>query len=166
MTRRGSLAYYLAAWICGCVFTSDAVWLFSIYSVRGYSNQFAGVFGLLFLCFYGLMCGAVPALIWAFILRRLMKALNRRRTVEWIAAGAGLSTALVVGLGEWGLRFSNHGATPPLPIESLVCGPVGVMTADWWLAIPSGAATAYVLYRIDRAFAPAAQPATTDAIRQ
>ncbi len=27
MTRSGSLAYYLAAWICGCFFMSVLIWL-------------------------------------------------------------------------------------------------------------------------------------------
>jgi len=40
----------------------------------------------------------------------------------------------------------------------LTYGPKTVVEAGWWLAIPAGAATAYLLSHVQRAFGPQAEP--------
>jgi hypothetical protein len=62
MTRSGSLAYYLTAWICGCFFMSLAVWTRDLFGANA-DNAFSthSVFGLIFFYFYGLVFGAIAA---------------------------------------------------------------------------------------------------------
>ncbi len=158
MTRRGSLAYYLAAWICGCVFMSVCLWVWTVLITAGkapgeYSVQ--GVSGLLFVVFLGFLSGSAAAFLSAFLLRRLMNALRWRGATQWTAAGAVLTPTVIAVLGEID-RVLNPLAAPKLT-EFLTSGPAMVLAVGWWLAIPAGAATAYILYRIDRAFAPQSQ---------
>jgi hypothetical protein len=64
----------------------------------------------------------------------------------------------VIAVGGWGRSFLE--ALPARRVHAgelislLAGGLVFVYGEGWWLAIPVGAAMAYVLYRIDRAFAP------------
>jgi len=155
MTRRGSLAYYLAAWICGCVFMGACVWAYTTIPTgtgpRGFPlRENSGL--LLFILFYSLLSGAACALLDAFLLRRLTSALRWHGALQWTASGAILAPALIAGLGELD-RLSGANAAASLSLLGiLTAGPDMVLAVGWWLAIPAGAATAYVLYRIDRAF--------------
>lgn len=155
MTRSGSLAYYLAAWICGCFFMSAAIWLKDL--IGGAAPELVtlrGGFGLLFFSFYGLILGAITSLLGAFLLRRLMALVHWERGWEWTVAGAILAPALVELLGTW-WRHAMWRVQPAPRLLSLVAyGPSVVLDAGLWLAIPAGGATAFVLYRIHRAFAP------------
>jgi hypothetical protein len=153
MTRRGSLAYYLAAWIIGCVFMSLAIWLRDAPGAAVGPLSFRTGFGVLLLCFYGLVFGACAALLGAFLLRRVALWLKWDEPVAWVAAGAGLATLLIALLGSWGRRLTDAPRLAPKWIQFATFGPKIVLDAGWWLAIPVGAATAFVLYRIDRAFA-------------
>jgi hypothetical protein len=157
MTRRGSLAYYLAAWICGCVFMSVCLWIW-VFIEGGRQNEHLApiAFSLLLSCFYGLIIGAAASLLFAFLLRRLMAALRWRAVLQWTIAGAILNTIVVVALGNCD-RWANAHSVAALS-RILTAGPAVVMDTGWWIAIPAGAATAYVLYRIDRAFAPQSSP--------
>ncbi len=59
MTRRGSLVYYLAAWVCGCFFASLVVWIApqeSRLSLEG----FRGLRIFFFIYFLCLAVGAIP----------------------------------------------------------------------------------------------------------
>ena len=161
MTRRGSLAYYLAAWIGGCVFMSVCLWMWVFIEGGRQNERLAPIaFGLLLSCFYGLIIGAAASLLFAFLLRRLMAALRWRAVLQWAIAGAVLNTIVIVALGNCD-RWANAHSVPTLSrIGILTAGPGVVMDTGWWIAIPAGAATAYVLYRIDRAFAP--QASTSD----
>jgi hypothetical protein len=164
MTRRGSLAYYLAAWICGCFFMSVCVWARSMVSADSARGEYsiAGYSGFFFVVFCGLLYGAATALIGAFLLRRLMRALKWRSAVQWIVAGGVLAPALIWLVAELAHRTSASSVPAPTFVSVLIGGPKMVIAVGWWLAIPAGAATAYVLYRIDRAFAPGAQPIPVD----
>jgi hypothetical protein len=153
MTRRGSLAYYLAAWICGCFFMSAAVWLKDLGNQPVQLVTPTGVAGLLFFSFYGLILGAIAAMTGAFLLRRLMALAHWEQGWQWALAGAILAPLLIGALGAW-WRHATWPAQPgPRWLSLLAYGPSIVLEAGLWLAIPPGAATAFVLYRIHRAFA-------------
>ena len=154
MTRRGSLAYYLAAWVCGCFFMSLAIWVKDLSSAASQIVTERGAAGLLFFYFYGLLLGLVTALVGAFILRRLMQLSRWARAWQWTLAGAVLAPLLMGALGLWWRHhFVRAGSAPGL-VSLIAYGPSIVLDAGLWLAIPAGAATAYVLYRIHRSFAP------------
>jgi hypothetical protein len=156
MTRHGSLAYYLAAWICGCFFMVLGFWV-DVHWLRGTRSQ--GAFldvGLLAICFFGFILGAVPSLLFAWMLRRLMSLFSTEQFWCWISSGAGLALLLVWLLGSLGHllrdpKFLPYSALPIWPF--LVVGPVLLLEAGIWMALPVGAATAGVLFAVHRAFA-------------
>ena len=101
MTRRGSLIYYLTAWICGCFFMSLAIWIRDFWGSTVTSPRSREAFGILFFYFYGLVFGGLAVLIAAFLLRRIMTLLKCKTPLHWAAAAAILAPVLVAALGNW-----------------------------------------------------------------
>jgi hypothetical protein len=155
MTRSGSLAYYLTAWICGCFFMSLAVWTKDLFGTSA-NNAFSthSVFALIFFYSYGLVFGVVAALAGGFLLRRVMSVLKCKTPSHWTAVGAILAPVVVAILGLWGRHIGDEGQNGMRVFRTITYGPRIVMDTAWWLAIPAGAATAYLLCRVQRAFAP------------
>jgi hypothetical protein len=161
MTRRGSLAYYLAAWVCGCAFMSVCVWTKNSFTGGEQFGGPSGVISLLFAIFYGLMYSAPATLLGAFLLRCAAHIARSEKAWQWTLLGAAITTLLFAALGWLGgasqLRF---GKLARFFIGVFCVGPGAVFKSGWWLAIPAGAATAWVLFRTDRAFgAPSGDPA-------
>ena len=159
MTRSGSLAYYLTAWICGCFFMSLAVWTKDLFGTTA-DNAFSAhsIFGLIFFYFYGLVFGAIAALVGAFLLRRVMAALKCITPGHWAIAGAMLAPVVLTILGLWGRHIGMGERNGISFLRIVLYGPKIVVDTGWWLAIPAGAATAYLLCRVQRAFAPQQAP--------
>jgi hypothetical protein len=160
MTRRGTLVYYLSAWIVGCFFMSLFVWVKDIFTSAVDVPLGRSAFGLLFFYFYGLVFGALAALIGAFLLRAIMTALKRKTAFDWAVVGALLSALLIAALGILGRRVETFSPLGARLLGLLTGGPKTVLDVGWWLAMPPGAATAYLLCRIERAFAPERAPAS------
>jgi hypothetical protein len=154
MTQRGSIVYYLSAWILGCFFMTLLVWARDMFAATPTFPVSRSTFGLLFFYFYGLLLGSLAALLGAFLLRVIMAALKCKTPVHWALAGAILTPVLLVILGVLGRRIEGIQHTGLRLAGLLTLGPKIVLDAGWWLAIPPGAATAYFLCRIQRAFAP------------
>jgi hypothetical protein len=155
MTRRGSLAYYLAAWICGCFFMTVAICIKDRNALAG--ANFSAAVRLMYFYFFSLILGFVPVLLIAFLLRHAAALLGRQNVAIWIAAGAIIPASLIAIVGAWArnaMALTHSGPFPEVLVSALTGGLVLASAEGWWLAIPVGAATAYVLYRIDRAFAP------------
>jgi hypothetical protein len=154
MTRRGSLIYYLTAWIFGCFFMSALVWGKDMSGSTENLFRIRSAFGLFFFCFYGFILGAATTFLGAFLLRRIMRAMKCKTPWHWAIAGAFLTPALIAVVGALG----RHGNDPTLPRRTLLTistyGAQIVLEAGWWLAIPAGAATGYFLGRVQRAFDP------------
>lgn len=159
MTRRGSLIYYFTAWIVGCFFMSLAVWTKDLWGATRLSSGLREAFGLLFFYFYGLLFGALSALIGGFLLRRVAALLKCKTPAHWALFGAILAPILIGVLGMWGRRIEAAGHPGFRLLSLLTFGPKTVLEAGWWLAIPAGAATGYFLGRVQRAFDPAQQAA-------
>ena len=156
MTRHGSLAYYMAAWVCGCFFATAAFWLdihvLRISSMQDVFNQV----GFLAFYFFGLILGAVPCLLFGWGLRRLMKPFPTSGAYVWAAAGGGLALLLIwllSGVAHLGRdpRYLPYSALPIWPF--LIVGPAYLAEGNIWLTLPVGAATAAVLFAVQRAFA-------------
>jgi hypothetical protein len=154
MTRRGSLIYYLTAWICGCFFMSLFIWVKDLWGPILVHSRVREAFGLMFFYFYGLVLGALPALLAAFLLRRVMALLKCKTPSHWAVVGAILAPSLMAILGAWGRHLAASERPGFRLLGLLTFGPKTVVEAGWWLAIPAGAATAYLLCRVQRAFAP------------
>jgi hypothetical protein len=153
MTRRGSLIYSLTAWICGCFFMSFAIWIRDLWGSTVTSPRSHEAFGVLFFYFYGLVFGALAILIAAFLLRRIMTLLKCKTPLHWAVVAAILAPVLVAALGKWGAHTQAGQQVEPGLLSFLLYGPTMVFQAGWWLAIPAGAATGYLLCRVQRAFA-------------
>jgi hypothetical protein len=159
MTRRGSLAYYLAVWICGCFFMSIAICVKDRNALAG--ANFSAAVRLMYFYFFALMLGFAPALFFGLLLRRTAALLGRKHPSIWIAAGAIIAAVLVAAIGRWNRNAMAvaHPRVFPTGLVFALTGGLGFTYDEGsWLAIPVGAATAYILYRIDRAFAPQSQP--------
>ncbi|MGA8405821.1 MAG: hypothetical protein WB680_01485 [Candidatus Acidiferrales bacterium] len=153
MTRRGSLIYYLAAWALGCFFMVVVVWCWDLTTVSRQDLMREATEGFLTLIVYGYLFGAPTVLLFGLLLRRIMRALKCMTPLHWAGVGAILAPLVVVALG-----FASRSAAKVLPQQYgsalfLFVGSEGVLRAGWWLTIPAGAATAYYLGRIQRAFA-------------
>jgi hypothetical protein len=160
MTRRGSLAYYLAAVVCGCFFMAVMIALRFVAADRAVGMQGKSFF---FLAFTSLIFGALPALLAAFLLRQLMRKRPRAGPWEWAVLGAVLAWMVIFLLGKWGLALGERPGRSGLAslLELALRGPTFVLGQGSWLALPAGAATAFLLYKIDRAFAPAPDSGAT-----
>ncbi len=156
MTRRGSVSYYLAGWVVGCLFMSLAVWLPGRWEPTHWTPEFKGASGFLAFYFLGLVFGAFTALLGAFLLRRLAALLSWKESWQWALLGAGLAGLLVLWLGVLDREMAER--LPPRPIEFarilLLGGPGAIHPRAVWISFPVGAATAWALHLIQRAFEP------------
>jgi hypothetical protein len=157
MTRRGSLIYYLSAWILGCFLISIALWFKDLWGATRMSSGLREAFGILFFYFYGLVLGALPALIFAFLLRKVAAILKCKTPWHWAMFGAFLAPLVVTVLGYFGPRFGTVAGNGWRVVDWFASGPHIVIVAGRWLSIPVGAVTAFLLCRIERAFAPQLQ---------
>ena len=116
MTRRGTLAYYLAAWVIGCFVLSVMAW---VWASPQEGIPLAAPARLLILYFLSLAYGAVDMLLFAFLLRGAMRLWGTHALWAWIIVGAcnrrgsGAVAALVGrctgwrkrALGPWAARL-------------------------------------------------------------
>lgn len=165
MTRRGSLIYYLAAWAVGCFAISLSIWAKELVGREFQVGLTNYTFALIGFYSYALLFGAPLSLLGGFLLRRIMRALNSDSSLLWTLLGAVTAPALVLLFG-WTGRYLGQVLTRDVWLAKFLTGTPGlflfagtemVLQKGWWLAIPAGAATAYLLCRIERRFAP--QPA-------
>ena len=149
MTRHGTLAYYLAAWVIGCPVVALVFWLIESVHTGSASSS-----ALLEFCFFALMCGALDSLLFAFILRRAMHGLGTRNAAVWGLTGAG-SVALLVFPLAWVFERlpGSMQQGPAYFLSSFVfAGPAAMWNSGWWQAPIDGAGIAAVLCLVDRAF--------------
>ena len=153
MTRRGTLAYYLAAWVIGS--TSVALML-SFIRIRAGEPANAEIF--LWNNFQTLIFGAPGALAFAFLLRLLMRWWGTHAVWKWVLAGAWLAIVPVLLLVPIYERYSrsmnfNPGSLGFL-LALVLAGPGLLSHSGLWQVPIEGAATAAVLCLVDRAFDP------------
>jgi hypothetical protein len=156
MTRRGSLAYYFAAIACGCFFIAAAYYAHSVW-MFGWGERWARDF--LFAYFLSLLGGFFATLLFAFVLRRAMRALRCAAAWQWLAGGAVLGAAVLWGLARLGyllesIRFPLERQLLKSILMIPLIGPVMFSASPFWLPPLAFAATAWVLHRIHRAFEP------------
>jgi len=154
MTKRGTLAYYLAAWVIGCFVLSVMAWAFAAPQEGVPLDAPAR---LLILYFLSLAYGAVDILLFAFLLRCAMRLWATHAVWIWAAVGAVVATGMV-RLLLWSGDLLV-GSTPPTgrgPIGYLILAvwtaPNALRRAGIWEAPVGGAITAIVLCLVDRAF--------------
>ena len=152
MTRSGSLAYYLAAWICGCFFLALAVWAHAAAAGRATLAGSSGASNLLTVYFFSLVFGFIDSIAGAFVLRRIAIAAHFRRAWQWFIAGAVLAPVEVFALARWGDAMQWKPGNIPSAWMFFVLAPMIVEREAAWLAAPAGGLAALVLYSIHKAF--------------
>ena len=156
MTRRGSLVYYLASWICGGLFLTIAMYLQERAAPggMGIGPTGAGV-AIITTYFLVLVFCAFLSFVFAYLLRLSMRWLRAERLWQWALAGIILSVPMT-----WGVRWASS-ATDAAGIEGLArqvavflfLGLRGIAEHHPLLGLPAAALNAAVLFLIHRAFA-------------
>jgi hypothetical protein len=157
LTRSGSLAYYLAAWVCGTLFFVAASSLTKLPLAPSLSSPSRGFF---LQYFFDLATGWLAVLLLAFALRRLARTFHWSRALPWVLSGAvltvliGLTLAILptcsLTFAEW-MQFLKEAFELGGENGIALRGHRPLAAAAMVLA---GMATAYVLFRIERAFEP------------
>ncbi len=154
MSHRGSLAYYPAAVVCGGFFLAVCYYPYVLVVARAPEGTWARDF--LFTCFFALLLGCVPLLIWAALLRWLVRRQGWKGATEWMAAGVAL---FALEMGAFGILVKLLAAIS-LPrwldfaFAMILGGSRFVQRQPLWLPFPGAIATAYVLFLVHRAFEP------------
>jgi hypothetical protein len=155
MTRRGSLVYYLASWICGGLFLTIAMFIRETVSPAGMGIGPSGAGAAIIMTYFlVLIYCAFLSLLFAFLLRRLMGWLHAEKIWEWALAGMGLTLPMA-----WAVRWASR-ATDAIELQGagrqlaifLFVGVRGIAERHVLLALPVAAATSAVLFLIHRAF--------------
>jgi hypothetical protein len=161
MTRRGSLVYYLASWICGGFFLTVAMVLQEKASPQGMGIGPTGAgAAILTTYFLVLIFGAFLSVMFAFLLRLSMGWLRAERLWEWALAGVVLALPMT-----WGVRWASR-VTDAAGLEGagrqvavfLFLGVRGIAEHHALLGLPVAAVNAAVLCLIHTAFIEKPQP--------
>lgn len=158
MTRRGSLAYYLAAWVCGGL-------LFAATSfIAAPANSDYGLTpdtrGFLAASFFVLAYGWGFTLAFAFILRNLARVFRWERPWPWTISGGGLALGFALVCSSlpvaWLVRSSWLRSFAGLfELRASTAASLGSRSLLAALATTlAGMLTAFLLFRVDRAFTP------------
>lgn len=150
MTRRGTLAYYLAAWVIGCFVAAFLQWL---------GEALAGEVGtasiLLTTYFFSLIFGATAILLFAFLLRRSMRLAGTHALWAWILGGAILAFLEIWALvhAQGALLSIRSGEFAEIFFAAVLKAADSLAGRNLWQAPAGGAITAAALCLVDRAFA-------------
>jgi hypothetical protein len=148
MTRSGSIAYYLAAVVCGSFFFTLAHFL--VGTDRGSDPDWARAF--LFSFFLGTIFMCIPQILAGFVLRRLAGPLHWTKAWHWAIGGAGVFALVLIILGMFGTFFDRVAAGSRIAsLGPFVFGQAS-MRSGIWQTLSAGALTALVLYSVQRAF--------------
>jgi hypothetical protein len=155
LTRRGSLAYYLAAWVCGVFFIS---------LVRVLAQPGHGDFPLvLLMAFFIPAAVAWPALlIFGFLLRRAARIFSVGAAIKWMVIGGALAIL-------FGAAFLPLQKMPAISFRSWINIAARLFTLNglsessdgygWTIntvaTALAGMATGFVLFRVEKAFSAA-----------
>ncbi len=156
MTRRGSLVYYLASWICGGLFLTIAMVVREHFSPEGMGMGPTGA-GVTIITTYFLVLvfGAFTSIVFAFLLRFTMVSLHARHAWQWVIAGIVLALPMTF-LVRWASRATDtaglDGAARELAVF-LFLGVRGFAEHHALLVLPVAALNAAVLFLIHHAFA-------------
>jgi hypothetical protein len=151
MTRSGSLAYYLAAVVCGSFFFTLAQFIIgraNLGGVRDLASSF------LFAFFLETIFGCVAQLLAAFVLRRLASPLKWTEAWHWAVGGAGVFLLVLYALSLLGAGFNRVASGPRAEqIGNYLFGRAAdSLHGGIWPALAAGALTALVLFAVNRAF--------------
>ena len=155
MTRRGSLAYYLASWIIGGFFLTATMYIQERASPEGIGIGPSGAGAVILTTYFlVLIYCAFLSVVFAFLLRLIMGWLRAERLWQWMLAGVILAMPMT-----WGVRWASGvtdaagvGGAPRQVAVFLFLGVRGFAEHHPFLGLPAAALTGAVLFLIHRAF--------------
>jgi hypothetical protein len=149
MTRRGTLAYYLAAWVIGCFVVAVLQWVGEAFAGEVHTASI-----LLTTYFFALIFGAVAVLLFAFLLRRWMRLIGSHTQWTWLVSGAALALLQTYILihAQSALLSIRTGQFGEFLFAAILNATDSLSGRNLWQAPVDGAITAYVLWLVDRAF--------------
>jgi len=150
MTRRGTLAYYLAAWVIGCFVVSLLLWLGAALDGEIHDASI-----LLTTYFFSLAFGAIAMLLFAFLLRLSMRLLGTHALWAWLLSGAVLAFLEIFALAhaQGALLSIRSGEFGEIFFAAFLNAADSLSGRQLWQAPIDGAITALFLCLVDRAFA-------------
>jgi hypothetical protein len=161
MTRRGSLAYYLASWIIGGFFLTVAMYLQERAAPEGMGIGPSGAgAAILTTYFLVLVFCASLSVVFAFLLRLVMDWLRAESLWQWVLAGVILSLPLTFGV-RWASRVADATGLQGGPRQVAVflfLGVRGIAEHHPFLGLPAAGLTAAVLFLVHRAFSQKSEP--------
>lgn len=152
MTRQGSLAYYFAAITLGSFSLAFTYYAYSL--ATGAPRENIGR-DFLVTYFFTVMLTLLPMLLCAFILRRVAVGFRWSTPWLWMAVGAALFLGMVQALGGLGHAVQSDKLIVEwwrMALTFVLVGPMLAVKQPFWLPLPAGAITAWLLFRIHRAF--------------
>jgi predicted membrane-bound dolichyl-phosphate-mannose-protein mannosyltransferase len=155
MTRRGSLVYYLASWICGGLFLTVAMYLQEKASPQGMGMGPTGAGAAIITTYFlVLVFCAFLSVVFAFFLRLIMRLLHAESLWQWVLAGTALSMPIVwvVRWASWWMDSSGVQGVGREIAVLLFLGVRGIAENHPLLGLPVAAMTAGILFLIHRAF--------------
>jgi hypothetical protein len=149
MTRQGTLAYYLAAWVIGCFVVAALQWV-----GEAFAGEIHGASILLTTYFFSLIFGAVAVLLFAFLLRRWMRLIGSHSQWAWLVSGAALALlqTYILIRAQSALLSIRSGQFGEILFAAVLNAADSLSGRNLWQAPVDGAITAYVLCLVDRAF--------------
>jgi hypothetical protein len=155
MTRRGSLVYYLASWICGGLFLTVAMYLQERASPGGMGIGPSGAGAAIITTYFlVLVFCAFLSVVFAFFLRLSMRWLHAESLWQWVLTGVILSLPMTWGV-RWASRVTDaaglQGAGRQVAVL-LFLGVRGIAEHHPLLGLPAAGLNAAVLFLIHRAF--------------
>ena len=162
MNSKGALPYYVAAWVIGCFIFAAVAW-----AVDFRAGALVGAAQLLSTYFISLIVGAADSLLFAFLLRKIMRLLRTHSMLAWMIAGAGLAILVTLALAWLGQVWIARGIPTVgllgLGFRVVLLAPTLLRRTGLWHLPIEGAAMAAVLCLVDRAFDRPAEGAATNA---
>lgn len=149
MTRQGTLAYYLAAWVVGCFVIAVSQWVGEAFAGEIHTASI-----LLTTYFFSLIFGAVAVLLFAFLLRRWMRLIGSHTRWAWLVSGAVLALLQTYILihAQSALLSIRSGQFGEVLFAAILNAADSLSGRNLWQAPVDGAITASVLCIVDRAF--------------
>ena len=152
MTRRGSLIYYFGAVALGSFFLAVTYYIYFL--SHGAPRENIGR-DFLVTYFFTVMLTILPILLCAFLLRRAAVAFHWSAPWPWMLAGAALFLVVVQAFGWLGNAVQTNRLVVAwwrMALMAVLVGPMLAFRQPFWLPLPAGALTAWLLFRIQRTF--------------
>lgn len=145
--------FYVTAFFANALFLVSSLWLF-LRATEAPSEAGDSYYGVVEIA--PAILTVLPATLAIWMLRRLARRTGRTNVWQWAVAGAAIGFAWIWLLGRAGLAverayFSQQWQSLKSGVQlALLDGPMSLSFYPWWLPLPALAATAALLFFLQR----------------